>query len=72
MAKKTKTKKEKTFKLKKCPECGSDNVGVVVGKEKKGMWECHKCNWIGGNIVEDELRDEEFMKYLDGKGEAVS
>lgn len=72
MAKKTKTKKEKTFKLKKCPECSSDNVGVVVGKEKKGMWECHKCKWKGGDIKEEELSDEEFMKYLDGKGEAVS
>jgi ribosomal protein L37AE/L43A len=58
-------KKGKTFKLKRCPECGSDNVSVVVEREAKGMWECRKCKWKGTNIKEDELSEEEFMKYLD-------
>tara|TARA_B100001971_G_C18137174_1_gene508299 strand:+ start:489 stop:869 length:381 start_codon:yes stop_codon:yes gene_type:complete len=64
--------KGKTFKLKRCPECGSDNVSVVVEREVKGMWECRECKWKGTNIKEDELSEEEFMKYLDEKGEEVS
>ena len=57
--------KGKTFKLKRCPECGSDNVSVVVEREAKGMWECRKCKWKGTDIKEDELSEDEFMKYLD-------
>lgn len=74
MAKKS-AKKEKTFKLKRCPECESDEVGIVVGGEEgKGNkgWECHKCNWKGKEIKEEELSEENFMKYLDEKGEDVS
>ena len=65
----------KTFKLKRCPKCKSDEVGVVVGGEEgKGSkgWECKKCKWKGNDIKEDELSEEEFMKYLDDKGEEVS
>ena len=62
-----KTKKEKTFKIKRCPKCNTDNIGVVIGLEKKGEWECHKCKWKGTNVKEDELNEEEFMKYLDEK-----
>ena len=68
----SKKKKGKTFRLKKCPECKRDNVGVVVERETKGGWECHKCKWKGTNIKEDELSEEELMKYLDEKGEEVS
>ena len=67
-----KAKKEKTFKLRKCPKCDSDNVSVVVGKEKNGEWQCNKCKWDGKNINEKILGEEEFMKYLDKKGEEVS
>lgn len=38
----------------------------------KGEWECRKCKWTGKNIVEKELNEEEFMKYLDEKGEEVA
>ena len=69
---KSKKKSEKTFKLKKCPKCKSDAVGVIVGQEKKGIWECRKCNWIGKDIKNKELNEQEFMKYLDDKGEGVS
>ncbi len=64
----------KTFKIRKCPECESDDVGVVLGGEEgKGSrgWECHKCGWKGNDINEIELSEEEFMKYLDEKGEEV-
>lgn len=62
-------KSGKTFKLKVCPKCGSDEVGVVVGKEKVGEWECRKCGWTGENPEQKELTENEFMKYLDERGE---
>lgn len=60
-----KKKDVKTFKIRKCPECGSKDVGVVlVGEEGKGTgeWECRKCKWKGRDIEEKELTEEEFMK----------
>ena len=66
---------EKTFKLRLCPKCKSDNVNVVLtGEEGKGAkeWECKKCKWTGKNIDEKELSEDEFMKYLDNKGEEVA
>ena len=65
----------KTFKIRGCPECGSDDVGVLlVGEEgkAKGEWECHKCGWKGSEVVLKELTEDEFMKYLDDKGEEVA
>ena len=68
---------EKTFRIRECPKCGSDDVGVVLsgsdsedggGKE----WECHKCKWKGRDVEEKELTEDEFMKYLDDKGEDVA
>jgi len=74
----TKEKKEgKAFKIKECPKCESDQIGLVLsnsdsedggGKE----WECRKCSWTGSNVVEKELTEDEFMKYLDDKGEEVA
>ena len=70
-----KKKTGKTFKLRKCPKCGSDGVGVVItgeeGKKAKD-WECRKCKWTGKDIEEQELNEDEFMKYLDEKGEGVA
>ena len=65
-----KEKKGKTFKIRECPKCGSDDVAVVIGEI--GMWECKKCGWKGIDIVQKELTEEEFMKYLDDKGEEVA
>jgi len=69
----------KTFKIRECPKCGSDDVGLVlsnIDSEEAGstgkQWECKKCKWRGRDIVEKELSEEEFMKYLDEKGEEVS
>ena len=72
---KTKKKSKKTFKIRECPKCGSDDVGVVLtGEERKGAreWECHKCKWKGRDIKEKELDEDEFMKYLDENGEEVA
>lgn len=63
-------KKSKTFKVRKCPDCGSDEIGVVIGEI--GVWECHKCSFKGKNVKEEELSEDEFMKYLDDKGEDVA
>jgi len=67
---KPKKKKGKTFKVRRCPECNSDDVGVVIGEV--GLWECRKCNWKGTKVNEEELDEDEFMKYLDDKGEDVA
>jgi ribosomal protein L37AE/L43A len=63
-------KSGKTFKIRECPKCGSDGVAVVIGEV--GMWECKKCRWKGVGVVEKELTENEFMKYLDEKGEEVA
>lgn len=66
-------KYEKTYKMKKCPKCGSSEVSVVlVGEEgkKADTWECKACKWRGKNIEEVELNEEEFLAHLekmDGK-----
>ena len=65
-----KEKKGKTFKIRECPKCGNDGVAVVIGEI--GMWKCNKCGWKGADVAEKELTEEEFMKYLDDKGEEVA
>ena len=60
----------KTFKIRRCAKCNSDDVGVVLGEI--GMWECKKCGYKGRDIKEEELSESEFMKYLDEKGEEVA
>ena len=73
--KKEKKKTAKTFTIRECPECSSDDVGVVVGgDEGKGSkgWECHKCKWSGININEKELTEDELMKHMDKKGEEMA
>ena len=60
----------KTFKIRRCPKCGSDSVSVVLGFDEgkgKGEWECKKCKWAGKNIKEVSVSEEEFMKYLEEK-----
>jgi len=70
-----KKEKSKIFRIKECPKCKSRDVGIVLGGEEgtgsKG-WECHKCKWEGKDVKEMELTEEEFMKYLDEKGEEVA
>ncbi len=63
-------KKGKTFNIRECPKCASNDVGVVIGEV--GMWECKKCGYKGRDIKEKELTENEFMKYLDEKGEEVA
>jgi hypothetical protein len=70
-------KSEKTFKVRECPKCKSDDVGVVLSgsnSEEGGgkEWGCRKCKWEGKDVIEKDLTEEEFMKYLDEKGEEVA
>ena len=65
-----KKKKGRTFKIRECPKCGSGDVEVKIGEV--GIWECKKCKWQGEDIVEKELTEEEFMRYLDERGEEIA
>lgn len=70
-------KKGKTFKIRECPKCNSDEVGLVLSNSDSETgggkdWECRKCKWKGQNVNKKELTEEEFMKYLDEKGEEVA
>ena len=60
----------KIFKIRKCPKCGSDEISVVLGFDEgkgKGEWECKKCKWVGKNAKEEEVFEDEFIKYLGEK-----
>lgn len=72
-------KEGKTFKIKVCPKCGSDEVGITLSnmdfEEESNtgrQWECKKCKWIGGDIKEKKLTEDELMEHLDKKGEDVA
>ncbi len=69
-----KKEKGKTFKIRECPKCNSDNVKLVVGDSSKGprKWECNECGWKGVEIIKKELTEDELMKYMDEKGEEVA
>ena len=63
-----KKKQGKTYKVKKCPKCGSTEVFIVLmGEEgkKPENWECRACKWKGRNIEEKELNENEFLKHLE-------
>jgi len=71
------SEKGKTFKVRECPKCKSDDVGLVLSNsdaEEGGgkEWECRKCGWAGAGIEEKELTEDELMKYLDEKEEEVA
>jgi len=76
---KKKSGADKVFKLRLCPKCKSDNVNIVLSnldsEEESNtgkMWECKKCKWKGKDIDEKEITEDEFMEYLDKKGEEVA
>lgn len=61
---------KKVFRIKKCPKCKSDEVRVLIGEEEaKNMkkWGCQKCGWKGATPLDEELSEEEFMRYMDDK-----
>ena len=63
-----KKKQGKSYKVKKCPKCGSTEVSLVlVGEEgkKPENWECRACKWRGKGIEEKELTEDEFLKHLE-------
>lgn len=65
-----KNKKERVYKIRECPECKSNSINIIVGKEgRKKDWACKDCSWTGQNVKEKELSEEAFLKYLDEKGD---
>ncbi len=62
--------KNKTFKIRKCPKCDSEDVKVVIGEN--GIWKCRKCGWEGEDIKQKKLTEDEFIKLMEEKGEEVS
>jgi len=57
--------KEKMYRLKVCPKCDSEDIGVILtGKEGESPdgWECRKCKWKGPEPEEIKLNEEEFLK----------
>ena len=63
-----KKSKEKTYKVKVCPKCGSTSVSIVlVGEEGKRAdnWECKACKWKGRDIGEKELSEDEFLEHME-------
>ena len=76
---KDKEEKSKTFKIRVCPKCKSDDVAITLSnmdfEEESNtgrQWECKKCKWTGENIEERKLTEDELMEHLDKKGEEVA
>ncbi len=72
-------KQGKTFKIKVCPKCNSDDVSITLSnmdfEEESNtgkQWECKKCKWTGTNVKEKQLTEDELMEFLDKKGEEVA
>ncbi|MFA5070974.1 MAG: hypothetical protein WC511_01220 [Candidatus Pacearchaeota archaeon] len=79
LGKKKSVKSDKVFKIKLCQKCKSDKIQLVLSnldsEEESNtgkMWECKKCKWKGKDIDEKEVTEDEFMEYLDKKGEEVA
>jgi DNA-directed RNA polymerase subunit M/transcription elongation factor TFIIS len=77
--KKKPAKEGKVFKLRICPKCKSDDVQIVLSnldsEEESNtgkMWECKKCKWKGKEVNEKDVTEDEFMEYLDKRGEEVA
>jgi hypothetical protein len=61
-------KKAKIYKLKVCPDCDSEEVGIVLtGQEGKAPdeWVCRKCKWKGHEIKNIELSEDEFLERIE-------
>lgn len=76
---KSEKKQGKTFKIRVCPKCDSDDVKIVLSNSDSEdetntgkNWECKKCKWQGTDVKQKELTEDEFLKYLDEKGEPVN
>ena len=66
----TPKKSGKTYKVKVCLKCGSNNIGVILGGEEgRGSlgWECKKCKWQGKAPKDKELSENEFLKLEEEK-----
>lgn len=74
-----KKEREKSFSIKVCPKCKSDDVEISLSnldfEEESNTgktWECKKCKWKGENVKDKTLSEDELMEHLDKKGEEVA
>jgi len=56
----------KTFTVRECPKCKSNDIGVVIGGTI-GMWECRKCGFKSPSFLTMELGEDDFLKYMGEK-----
>ncbi|MEK6918189.1 MAG: hypothetical protein AABW51_04540 [Nanoarchaeota archaeon] len=55
-------------------EEGSDEDELLATSSKRGQskgtgeWECKKCGWIGRDVKEKELSEDEFLELMEKKG----
>jgi hypothetical protein len=42
-----------------CPDCGSTDIYYEIGGIT-GTYHCHKCDYIGPLVIEDEFEESEF------------
>ena len=60
----------KIYKIRKCPECGGVDIGVVLGYDEgkgKGEWACKKCKWAGKKPNEEEVSEDKFLEMMEKK-----
>ena len=42
-----------------CPDCGSTEIYYEIGGIT-GTYHCHKCDYIGPLVIEDEFEESDF------------
>ena len=51
-----------------CPDCGSTEIYYEMGGIT-GTYHCHKCDYIGPLVIEEDFEEGEFPDEV--KGQAV-
>ncbi len=46
-----------------CPDCGSTEIYYAVGGIT-GTYHCHKCDYIGPLVIEDEFEDSDLRESV--------
>jgi len=46
-----------------CPDCGSTEIYYEIGGIT-GTYHCHKCDYIGPFVIEDEFEESELPKEV--------
>ena len=51
-----------------CPDCGSTEIYYEIGGIT-GTYHCHKCDYIGPFVIEDEFEEGDLPKERKGQAE---